>query len=310
MDIRVLRYCETIARLGNITRAASELHVAQPALSVAIRKLEEEVGVALFTRGRNRPVTLTPDGELLMRRASRIFQELESAKREIADNQALRAGEVRVGMPPMYGLQYFPSLMRAFHEKFPGIAVTAMQGSAGEVRAMLEDGRIDLAILEGRRVEKDWAHVVLDREEVVLSVSVQHAFALKDSIADTDLEDLPMILLDGSFLQRNVLDQRCQQAGVNYRVVMQSNYVPLVIQAARDGIGAATLLRSMVDSQSGLTALSFTPPQYFQFNLCWLDGQYLSRANQAFADFARQSGKAGDAPPPKKPRRTRRLNSA
>jgi LysR family transcriptional regulator, cyn operon transcriptional activator len=70
---------------------------------------------------------------------------------------------------------------------------------------------------------------------------------------------------------------------------MQTNYVPLVIQAAKDGIGAATLLRSMVDSETGLTALSFTPPEYFHFNLCWLDGQYLSRANQAFVDFAEQN---------------------
>ncbi|WP_233830184.1 LysR family transcriptional regulator [Paraburkholderia sp. ZP32-5] len=295
MDIRVLRYCETIARLGNITRAASELHVAQPALSVAIRKLEEEVGVTLFTRGRNRPVTLTPEGELLMRRARRIFHELESARREIADNQQLRTGEVRVGMPPMYGLQYFPSLMRAFHAEFPGISVTALQGSAGEVRAMLDNDKIDLAVLEGRRIEKDWAHVVLDTEEVVLCLSDKHPLAAKQAVDDSDLGDLPMILLDGSFLQRNVLDQRCQQAGVNYRVVMQSNYVPLVYQAARDGIGAATLLRSMVAAKSGLAALSFKPAEHFQFNLCWLDQQYLSRANRAFIEFAERSRRAAAA---------------
>jgi LysR family transcriptional regulator, cyn operon transcriptional activator len=194
-------------------------------------------------------------------------------------------------MPPMYGLQFFPSLMRSFHQKFPGIAVIAMQGSAGEVRSMLEDGKIDLAILEARRVESDWAHVVLGSEEVVLSLSNQHPLASRKKVADADLGDLQMILLDESFLQRNVLDQRCQQANVNYRVVMQSNYVPLVVQAAKDGIGAATLLRSMIDSQTGLTALSFTPPEYFQFNLCWLDGRYLSRANQAFVNFAEQNRK-------------------
>ncbi|WP_174364285.1 LysR substrate-binding domain-containing protein [uncultured Caballeronia sp.] len=291
MDIRVLRYCETIARLGNITRAAAELHVAQPALSVAIKKLEEEVGVTLFTRGRNRPVTLTPEGELLMRRAKHVFQELESARLEIADNQELRAGEVRIGFPPMYGLQYFPSLMRAFHQKYPGISVIAMQGSAGEVRSMLEAGKIDLAILEGRRVEKDWARVMLDREEVVLCLNSAHPLASNTQISDANLANLEMILLDESFLQRNVIDQRCQRAGVSYRVVTQSNYVPLVLEAARDGIGAATLLRSMVESRTGLTALSFSPPEFFQFNLCWLDGQYLSRANRAFAEFTERNHK-------------------
>lgn len=291
MDIRVLRYCETIARLGNITRAAAELHIAQPALSVAVRKLEEEVGVTLFTRGRNRPVTLTPEGELLMRRARRIFQELDSVKRELADSQELRSGEVKVGMPPMYGLEYFPALMRDFHRAYPGITVTALQGSAGDVRSMLEEGRIDLAILEGRRIEKDWDHVVLDREEVVLALRRDHPLASQSSVDDKDLADLPMILLDGSFLQRNVLDQRCVQAGVNYRVVMQSNYVPLVLKAAIDGIGAATLLRAMVEANSELVALSFEPPQYFQFSLCWVHQQYQSRANHAFVEFAKSSRK-------------------
>jgi len=288
MDIRVLRYFESVARLGNITRAASELHIAQPALSVAIKKLEEELGVALFTRVRNRPITLTPEGELLMRRSRRIFQEMDSVKREIEDNQALRAGEVRVGVPPMYGLRYFPSLMRAFHAAYPGITVNVVQGSAGEVRAMLEKGSVDLAILEERRIDKDWAHVRLDTEELVLCVPLDHPLASKGHVDDQDLSALSMIILDGSFLQRNVLEQRCRQAGGAYHVVMQTNYVPLVYQAALDGIGAATLLRSMVNPDLGLAALSFQPAEHFQFNLCWIDEQYLSRANRAFVDFAVQ----------------------
>ena len=73
MEIRVLRYFEAIARLGNITRAATELHIAQPALSVAIKKLEDEIGVELLTRVRNKPISLTPEGVLLLARAKRIL---------------------------------------------------------------------------------------------------------------------------------------------------------------------------------------------------------------------------------------------
>lgn len=285
MDIRVLRYCEAVARLGNITRAAAELHVAQPALSVAIKKLEEELGVTLFTRSRNRPVTPTPEGELLMRRAERLFQELESARTELADARGLRAGKVRVGLPPMYGLRFLPSLMKAFHAVYPGIEVTALQGSAGEIKVLLETGKVDLAILEGRRVEKGWAHEVIGQEEVVLCVRMDHPLAAKDHIGDQDLDDLPMVLFEDSFLQRNVLDQRCQKAGVKCRMVMQSNSAPIIYQAAVDGLGAATLLRSVVEADDRLAALSFNPTECFQFELCWLDENYLSLANQAFVDF-------------------------
>jgi DNA-binding transcriptional LysR family regulator len=286
MDIRVLRYCEAVARLGNITRAAAELHVAQPALSVAIKKLEDELGVTLFTRTRNRPVTLTPEGELLMRRARRLIQELESARLEMADAVGLRTGEVRVGMPPMYGIEYFPSLMKSFHAAYPGISVTALQGSAGEIKGLLENGKIDLGILEARRVQKGWVRTTLGDEEVVLCVHRAHPLAGQARVADSDLDALPMVLFEGSFLQRNVLDQRCQKAGVKCRTVMQSNHIPVVYQAAIDGLGAATLLRSMIRPDGPLVALSFEPPERFRFDLCWLDDCYLSKANQAFVAFA------------------------
>lgn len=298
MELRVLRYFQSIARLGNITRAATELHIAQPALSVAIQKLEDELGVALFTRVRNKPVTLTPEGAILLARAERIFQEVDSVRLEIADSQELRTGEVRVGMPPMYGLRYFPTLMRTFHRAFPGIRVTAIQGSAGDVRAMLEAGTIDLAILESRRIERSWAHVALDKEELVLCVHREHHLAGQARFLDTDLDQLELILLDESFLQRNLIDQRCSQAGVSYRVVMQTNYVPFALQAAADGIGAVTLLRSMIDMHAELVGLPFEPPEFFQFNLCWNDEQYTSKANRAFIDFVDQyHHQAEDAQP-------------
>jgi LysR family cyn operon transcriptional activator len=85
-----------------------------------------------------------------------------------------------------------------------------------------------------------------------------------------------------------VLDRRCHKSGVKVHIVLQSNYVPLVLQAASDGLGAATLIRSMVETDGQLVPLSFDPPETFRFNLCWLGDRYLSKANRAFVDFALQ----------------------
>jgi DNA-binding transcriptional LysR family regulator len=285
MDLRTLRFCEATARLGSITRAAEELHVAQPAISVAIKKLEEELGVLLFARSRNRRVALTAEGAILLRRAQRVFDELDSAQRELADAAGLRAGEVTLGLPPMYGLECFPPLMAAFHAAHPGIVVSAIEGSAGDIKARLDTGEIDLAILESRRVQKGWSHVPLGHAEVVLCVRSDHPLAGRTGVAGADLDELAVVLLDETFLQRNVLDQLSRKAGVKPRPVMQSNYVPLVQRAVLDGLGAAMLLRSMAESDPRLVALPFDPPEMFHFSLCWLDGRYLSKANQAFVDF-------------------------
>jgi len=286
MDLRTLHFCEATARLGSITRAAEELHIAQPAISLAIKKLEEDLGVTLFTRSRNRRVTLTTEGAILLRRAKRVFEEIDSAERELADAAQLRVGEVTVGLPPMYGLERFPPLMAAFHAAHPGIVVTAIEGSAGSIKSQLDAGEIDLAILESRRVQKGWSQAPLGAAEVVLCVRRDHALARRAAVTGADLDDLGAVLFDETFLQRNVFDQLARKAGARVHPVMQSNYVPLVYRAVVDGLGAATMLRSMVEGDQRLVALSFDPPEVFHFSLCWLDGRYLSRATQAFIDTA------------------------
>src|SRR4051812_39062367 len=118
IDVRVLRYCEAVARHGSFTEAAKELGVAQPALSIAIKKLEGELGVTLFTR-QARKIIPNPEARLLLRRAERIFQELDLAKQELSAAAELRVGELKIGMPPMYGEAFFPRVIAEFHSAFP-----------------------------------------------------------------------------------------------------------------------------------------------------------------------------------------------
>jgi len=196
-----------------MTRAAEVLHVAQPALSVAIKKLEDELGVTLFVRQRNKRLTLTPEGQILLKRADRLFQEVDSARRELDDAAQLRTGEVKIGMPPMYGLQLFPPLMVEFHATYPGLIVTAIEGSAGEISGLLDSGEIDLALLETRRVRPGWAHAQIGEEEIVLCVRRDHALSGHTRVSGKDLDGLPVAALDETFLQRNVLEERCARAG-------------------------------------------------------------------------------------------------
>jgi DNA-binding transcriptional LysR family regulator len=292
MDLRVLRYCEAIARVGSMSRAAEVLHIAQPAISVAVKKLEDELGVKLFARHANKRVTPTPEGLLLLKRAERIFQEADSARRELADAIELRSGEVKIGMPPMYGGGNFSPVLAAFHAKYPGISVTAIGGSATEVAGLLDRGEIDLAIIEARRVRSGWQNVSIGEEETVLAVHKNHPLAHRKRVKEGDLDGLDMVVFDETFLQRSVLDKRARKSKVHYRVVMQSNYVPLVHEAAATGLGGATLLRSMTDADPRLVGLAFEPPEVFRFSLCWLNERYLSCAGQAFIEFMqlRKSG--------------------
>ena len=285
MDVKALRYSLAIARFGSFTRAAESLHVAQPALSVAIRKLEDELGVTLFVRKAHR-VEPTVEGKILLSRAERIFGEIDSAISEIADTVELRTGVVRLGMPPMFGLEYFPAVIAQFHSAYPGIALTIIEGSADEVGGLLDAGSIDLAMIESRRVRPQWRKVEVGREEMVLCVAPGHKLADRKSIPGSELDGLPMVLFNGSFIQRDILDKFCKRGGARPEVVLQSNSVGIIRQAAVDGLGAATLLRSLCAAPPPLVPISFEPKEILRFSLCWRDESYLSKANRALVDFA------------------------
>lgn len=299
MDLRVLRFCEALARHGSFTRAAEEIHIAQPALSIAIGKLERELGVPIFYR-HPRGVTTTPEGEILLARAARIFDELDSMRREIADASGLRTGVVKVGVPPMYGLYYMPRLIMAFRAQHPGIEVSAMQGSATEVRTMLEGGLIDVGILEARRVDRAWQSERIGSDEMVLAVSERHPLARRKTLEPRMLSGLPMVTLTPDFLQRQMLDEYCARNRVSYRKVMESNSVHMTVLAAQEGEAGATLLRSMVDVHPGLRALSFSPGMSFHFHCCWRRDRYLGRAAQALVRSmrARDAGRRSREPAP------------
>jgi LysR family cyn operon transcriptional activator len=288
IDIRVLRYCEAVARHASFTKAAKELRIAQPALSMAIKKLEDELGVSLFQRltRQSRKVVPSPETRLLLRRAERIFEEINLVRQELQAAADLRVGEVRIGMPPMYGQHFVPPIIAEFNAAFPSVIITAMEGSADEVRAMLDSGAIDLGILENRRVPAGWPSVEVGQDETVLCVSREHPYAGRKSVTPQDLADLPMVVFDSSFLQRSVLDQLCKRAGVQFRLVLQSNFVALIHQAVADGLGASTMLRSIVEQDSRLVPLSFSPAEIFHFSLCWRQEQTLSKANATFVDVA------------------------
>jgi DNA-binding transcriptional LysR family regulator len=237
MDVRALRYSLAIARFGSFTRAAESLHVAQPALSVAIKKLEAELGVTLFLRKAHR-VEPTVEGRILLARAERIFNEMDAAIHEIADAIELRTGVIRLGMPPMFGLEYFPSVIAQFHAAYPNISITVVEGSADEVGGLLDAGGIDIAMIESRRVRPQWKQVQVGREEMVLCVAPGHPLARRKSIAGSELDGLPMALFNGTFIQREILDKLCKRGGAKptsccSRIPSRSSGAPLPTASAR-----------------------------------------------------------------------------
>ena len=144
MERSQLIYVVTVAECGSVTRAAEKLHLSQPSLSNQIIHLEQELGIALFARVRKR-VHLTEAGEVFVRHAQRILNDMQALAERMEDYAANRSGRVRIGALPIMCALHIPELIGGFHSEYPSITLTLQERGSAELLQALEQSEIDVA---------------------------------------------------------------------------------------------------------------------------------------------------------------------
>lgn len=294
MDLRQIKAFSAVARERNFTRAAEKLHVAQPAVSIAIGRLEDELELTLFNR-QGKQVTLTAEGEVFLRHAERILDDLRAAGTEMAELKGLSRGEVRVGIPPMMSSYYFPRVIRAFRDRYPHLQVSVLGEGAARIQRMIASGEIDMGVIAGGNLPEGVESRRFLREEIVACVPAGHFLVSRDSIRLEELLAEPLILFKKGYYMRELTDELMRDRAERPEVVFETNLFSLVRSLVREGVGVSTLLRMVVADEPRITAISFDPPLFLDLHIAWKADSYLSRANRAFIDFLlEQAGGFGE----------------
>ncbi len=291
MDLKQLRYFHEIARLGSFTRAADSLYVAQPAVSVAIRKLEAELDLTLFHR-HDRKVTLTDEGARLLPHAQRILQAVDDAELEMQELKGLSQGEVRVGIPGMLGSYYFPPILMAFRHRYPHLSLTVLEGGTWQLQQMLEQGELDLAVIVRDFVPPELEAKTLLREEMRVIVARDHALASQAFVSLNDFFNEELVMFRAGYFHRKIIDRLAQKAGVTPIIGFETNLLPLIKSIIKQGFGISTLLTMVVKEDPELVDLPFEQPLWLDLCIAWRKQGYLSRANQAFVEFVLEQSRA------------------
>ena len=242
MELRQLRYLVALAEERHFTRAAAREHIAQPALSQQIRRLETEVGLALVERTTRR-VAMTDAGELLVARARRILAEVEDAQAELATLAGVKGGRLAVGALHTMGPLDLSLLLASFHRNHPDVELTVREQSSEELAEMLRDDEIDLAFLsvtehiQSRGLE---LHRLVT-EEIVVVLPTQHELARRDSLELADLVDSPFIGFRPGSRLRELLESSAATAGFEPRIALESNESRRIRSLVSSGLGVAIL---------------------------------------------------------------------
>ena len=244
MELRSLSYFTRIAELGSITRAASHLRLAQPALTRHVQRLEEELGVALFTRA-NRGVRLTEAGQLLLESAIRILRDVERTGDEIRAQDAHPSGRIILGITPTLCPILVPDLFARMRRDFPRVELKVMHAGMVRLEEFVIDGRVDVALLSELSRSRLIVSTRLAPEEMVLVTApgARPGGPMGGIVGGNELSRTPLILGDGL---RAAMDALLAGRGIELNVEIEVNdheTIRLMVQA---GAAAAILPYSSV----------------------------------------------------------------
>ncbi|MEA2155483.1 MAG: hypothetical protein QOE11_1623 [Solirubrobacteraceae bacterium] len=245
MELRQLRYLVALADERHFTRAAEREHIAQPALSQQIRRLETEVGLTLVERTTRR-VAMTHAGDLLVARARRMLAELDAAEAELASLAGVQAGRLSVGALHTMGPVDLSLLLASFHRSHPAVELTVREQSSEELAEMLRVDEVDLAFLSvTERIQSrglTLQHLV--SEELVLVLAAAHPLAGRSSVRLAELADEPFISFRRGSRLRELLDRAAGEAGFQAHIALESNESRRIRSLVSRALGVAILPRS------------------------------------------------------------------
>ncbi|PTT70788.1 LysR family transcriptional regulator [Arthrobacter sp. HMWF013] len=193
MELRQLRYFLTVADELHFGRAAERLHITQPPLTVAVRRLEKELGVQLFDRT-TRSVALTAAGQAFRDRVQLAVSDLDDAVSDVVDVAAGKSGKLRVGFVSSASYTTVPEAIRVFRQQRPRIDLVLNPLTSGEQIEQLLEGQLDLGLIRDPGNMPGLHLELLNTEDLVVVLPESHRLAALDEVRPQDLEGEPMVL--------------------------------------------------------------------------------------------------------------------
>lgn len=287
MTLNQLRYFCAAARSHSISQAARDMFVSQPTVSIAIKELEKEFSITLFSFSKN-TLSLTGEGEIFYQRASALLSMSDDMTVQFSDPSRLRP-TVRLGFPPLISTLLFPELMDAFHEEHPEIYLELTEYGSRRASSMVQEDQIDLALVNMEQYNIDkFSCLPLLNENLIFCVSPDHPMANENRITLPMLHQQPIILFNNDSAQNKLLMERFHALSIQPRIIMECSQIMTMLKFIRTGKSGCFFFSSMLSLLPGVTGIPVEPEIPMKIGLIWKKGKYLSSNTQTFIQFCKQ----------------------
>ena len=280
-----------VAKAGNISKAAKELYISQPAISKAISKLEDSIGIPLFTRS-SRGVQLTAEGQILFEYAKEAFEALTRGEQELKRIQEFDIGHLRIGVSNTLCKYVLLPYLKTFIDQYPHMRISIEGQSTAQTIAGLEQHKLDLGLIAEPASHRDLTFIpVMDIQDTfVTTPSYLENLYLREG-KDADIfETGNIMLLDQSNMTRIHVDQYLEEYSIIPHQVLEVTTMDLLIEFVRIGLGVGSVIKEFIkdDLETGkLVQLKLDVPIHKRTVGFAYYPNRTSKALETFIDFCR-----------------------
>jgi LysR family nitrogen assimilation transcriptional regulator len=258
MDLRKIKYFFSVIEHGNLSSAAQSLRVSQPTLSRQIQAIEQEFQIPLFVRG-GRGMLLTEAGKQLHEGLQSIERQLRLLKTDVTAVSVEPAGEVVFGIPPSPRSLIAVPLVKQYNRAYPRIAIRLVEETSGQLRDLVANGILDLALTNTTEPAHGIVSQILGRERLVLVGPVGAKLSIRKDTPIKVLGDLPLILTMRPNSLRLMVEDRLGVHGLTANVRFEANTLPLMTDLVTAGLGYTVLPMCGVRDLLKLKRVSASP---------------------------------------------------
>jgi LysR family transcriptional regulator, regulator of the ytmI operon len=239
MDLKALKTFQTIVACGSFNKAAEEMSYAQSTVTMQIRKLEEDMGIQLFERGRR--IRLTEAGRMLYEQSVPIVKAVEQLQNLAADTQAGEAGSVRLGVTEPSASHRLPQILGQFFLRYPRIRVSVEIGSTASLSGQLLRGELDLVLGSAPSLDTGLYFEQLFTEKFILLVPDTHPLAAKSTVSVQNIRGHRMLITSKACPYRMKLEMLLQETGLLPVDTMEIGSMGALKYYVQQGMGIALI---------------------------------------------------------------------
>ena len=291
MTLRHMKIFVAVFQHSSITKAATELHLVQPSVSLAIKELETYYGVQLFARiGRH--ISPTQCGKEFYGYALHIVSLFDDMETKIKNWDAV--GTIRIGTSITIGTHILPTLIKQFQLKYPSLTIQAVVGKSGDIEQKILDNALDLGLIESNPAHPDLCVFPFMQDRMCAIIANDHPLVGRENVSLSQLVQYPFLVREKGSAGRDLLDASCSIRQLSYHILLESTSTQAIVKAVSEGLGVAILPYLLVErdiQENVVKSLPLCQPLQRDLNAVYHKSKYITPNMKMFISLCQSYGK-------------------